>query len=79
MNAPSGRRALRVVGKQRTPAEVSELLATIGGEVSIMREILRLWDRLLDSSGALEEIRGLTAAEISTALQARRHTLGDSA
>lgn len=69
------RPALRVVGKPRTPTEVSELLAAVGSGIATMREIIRLWDDLLDRAGALDEIRALTPAEVSAALEAQRRAL----
>lgn len=79
MIRPQHRPALRVVGHQRTPAEVTELLATVGAGISTMREIIRLWEELVDGTGALDEIRGLTPAEVSAALQAQRRALGGQA
>lgn len=76
MNARSARPRLQVVGKSRTPEEVSELLATVGAGTSTMREILRLWEGLLEGAGALDEIRALSPAEVSAALQAQRRALG---
>lgn len=77
MTPRSGRPALRVVGKPCTPEEVSELLATVGAGISTMREILRLWDDLLQGAGALDEIRALSPAEVSAALEAQRRALGN--
>ena len=77
MSIQSWRPSLRVVGKPRTPEEVSELLATVGAGISTMREILRLWDGLLEGAGALDEIRALSPAEVSAALQAQRRALGN--
>lgn len=75
MSSPAGRPHLRVVGKPRTPAEVSELLATVGAGVATMREILRLWEGLLEGAGALDEIRALSPAEVSAALEAQPRAL----
>lgn len=77
MSIASGRPNLRVVGKPRTPEEVSELLATVGAGISTMREILRLWEGLLEGAGALDEIRALSPAEVSAALEAQRRALGN--
>ena len=76
MNRPVRRPALRVVGRPRTPEEVSELLATVGAGISTMRDIIRLWEDLIDGAGALDEIRTLSPAEVSAALQAQRRALG---
>ena len=76
MTARSGRPNLRVVGRPRTPEEVSELLATVGAGISTMREILRLWDGLVEGAGALDEIRALSPAEVCAALEAQRRALG---
>ena len=76
MNRPDGGPMLRVVGRARTPEEVSELLATVGAGISTMRQILRLWEDLLDGAGALDEIRTLSPAEVSAALEAQRRALG---
>ena len=77
MTTRAGRPNLRVVGKRRTPEEVSELLATVGAGISTMREILRLWEGLIEGAGALDEIRALSPAEVSAALEAQRRALGN--
>lgn len=77
MTTRPGRPNLRVVGRPRTPEEVSELLATVGAGISTMREILRLWDVLVEGAGALDEIRALSPAEVSAALEAQRRALGN--
>ena len=77
MTTRSSRPNLRVVGKPRTPEEVSELLATVGAGISTMREILRLWEGLIEGAGALDEIRALSPAEVSAALEAQRRALGN--
>lgn len=76
MSTAGSRPSLRVVGTPRTPQEVHELLTCLGMGIATMREIIRLWENLLDSAGVLEEIRGLSPAEVSTALQAQRRALG---
>lgn len=67
---------LHALGKERAPAEVTELLASVAAGVSTMHDIVGLREALTGFGDGLQELCGLTLAEASTALRSRRHALG---
>lgn len=63
----------------RTPEEVGQILDELGTDLAKLAEINRLWQEVIDGPDPMVKLRGLSATEITQALDEKRRRLREQA